>query len=121
MPFCTTICGYCDFYVQRIRRGGAEPLVDALLRELARYRTHPAWAVETIFVGGGTPTTLAPDALRRLLTGLRQTVEPGRDCEFSIEVNPATVSPRVAEVLAETGVTRVSIGAQSFQPRELVT
>lgn len=120
VPFCTTICGYCDFYVQRVQRGAADPLVDALLRELASYQTQRNLNLNTIFVGGGTPTTLAPDTLRRLLSSLRAAAGAEAGLEFSIEVNPATVSPRVAGVLAETGVTRVSIGAQSFHPQELV-
>lgn len=120
VPFCTTICGYCDFYVRRVQRGAADPLVDALLRELAGYQTHWKLDLKTIFVGGGTPTTLAPDTLRRLLSSLRAVAPADADLEFSIEVNPATVSPRVADVLAETGVTRVSIGAQSFDLRELL-
>lgn len=121
VPFCTRICGYCDFYVRPVERGAGEPLVAALLQELAYFRARHALQIETIFVGGGTPTTLPPELLLQLLKSLRSAAADTAALEFSIEANPATVSPRVAAMLAEAGVTRVSIGAQSFDAGELVT
>ena len=119
VPFCHTICGYCDFYSVVYDRKAIAPLVDALLTELELVRAHHDLAIETIFVGGGTPTTLPPQQLARLLTALRAAITSD-DPEFTVEANPATVSPEIARVLADGGVNRVSIGAQSFNASELV-
>lgn len=118
VPFCHTICGYCDFYSVVLDRAATGPLVDALLAELNRYRSEYPFELETVFVGGGTPTTLPDGDLRRLLAEIR-TVAAAREIEFTVEANPATVTDRTAELLAECGVNRVSIGAQSFDPAEL--
>lgn len=117
VPFCHTICGYCDFYSVVLDKRAAAPLVDALLAELDGVRSRRPVRPRTIFVGGGTPTTLPPADLRRLLAALRADAEP--DLEFTVEANPATVSDETAATLADAGVTRVSIGAQSFDPGEL--
>ena len=69
--------------------------------------------LETIFLGGGTPTFTAPAALERLLAGL-----PDAD-EVTVEANPETVTPELARLLSRNRVNRVSLGAQSFQPRLL--
>lgn len=117
VPFCQTICGYCDFYSQVLDRPAVDGLVNALIAELDAAERVERLAAETIFVGGGTPTTLPPAALGRLLGRLRASAAAG--VEFSVEANPATVTPEIAAVLVESGVTRVSIGAQSFDPSEL--
>ncbi len=95
------------------------PLVDALLRELDGYVAGQTLEVETIFVGGGTPTMLPPEELGRLLDRLRALARPGAELEFTVEANPATVTPEIAKVLVSAGVNRVSIGAQSFDVAEL--
>jgi oxygen-independent coproporphyrinogen-3 oxidase len=105
VPFCAHRCGYCDF----VTVTGREPLharyVDALRAELVRERPRP----RTIFVGGGTPSLLADELLARLLDAL-----PAAD-ELTVECNPETITPSKARVLVEGGVTRVSLGAQSFR------
>lgn len=119
VPFCRSRCGYCDFYSAVFEPQLAAPLVDALLTELARANAAQSLAVETVFVGGGTPTVLPPAQLSRLLRACTQLSARRRAAEFTVEANPATVAPSVAEVLVESGVNRVSIGAQSFHPAEL--
>jgi oxygen-independent coproporphyrinogen-3 oxidase len=119
VPFCRRRCGYCDFYSVELDEAAAGGLVDGLLIELGDYCQRQTLATETIFVGGGTPTTLPPGDLRRLLLRLRRLAGPRIDPEFTIEANPATVTPEIAEVLVSAGVNRVSIGAQSFAPTEL--
>ena len=89
--------------------------VDALLAELELERDLLAQQVETVFVGGGTPTFTEPAALARLLAGLPAAAET------TVEANPETVTPELAALLREHGVDRVSLGAQSFQPRLLAT
>jgi oxygen-independent coproporphyrinogen III oxidase len=113
LPFCAHRCGYCDFVtvVGREEQHGA--YVDALLAELGLERSVLAERVETVFLGGGTPTFTAPEELARLLDAL-----PESD-ELTVEANPETVTPALARLLAAGGVNRVSLGAQSFRPHLL--
>lgn len=117
VPFCHTICGYCDFYSEVLDNRAVAPLVDALLQELGVQAGIRPLALQTVFVGGGTPTTLPAADLRRLLGVIGSYLSPG--AEFTVESNPATVSEQIAAALVESGVNRVSIGAQSFNPGEL--
>jgi len=113
LPFCSHRCGYCDF-VTVVGRGGQHgAYVDALLCELDRAGGVLADPVETVFVGGGTPSFTEPEALRRLLAA----VPPA--AEVTVEANPETVTPALAALLRESGVTRVSLGAQTFTQRLL--
>ena len=113
VPFCAHRCGYCDFVTVVGRHGLHERYVDALLAELDLERALLAPRLETVFLGGGTPTFTDSTALRRLLEALPPAAE------LTVEANPETVTPELAQLLRASGVTRVSIGAQSFQPRLL--
>ena len=113
VPFCAQRCDYCDFVSLAGQRGRHADYVEALLAELELEGEVLAPELETVYLGGGTPTFLEPEALRRLLEGL-----PGAS-ELTVEANPETVSPALAGALAQAGVNRVSLGAQSFQPRLL--
>jgi oxygen-independent coproporphyrinogen III oxidase len=113
VPFCAHRCGYCDFVTLVGRRDGHEAYVDALLAELELQRALLAERVETVFLGGGTPTYTEPGALARLLEGLPHAKE------VTVEANPETVTPELAALLRRRGVSRVSLGAQSFQPHLL--
>ena len=115
LPFCAHRCGYCDFVTVTGKDGLHGAYVDALLRELELERGTLAPRVETVFLGGGTPTLTAPAELARLLASL-----PPAD-EVTVEANPETVTPELAALLREGGVTRVSLGAQSFRPHLLAT
>jgi putative oxygen-independent coproporphyrinogen III oxidase len=113
LPFCVHRCGYCDFVTLVGRDGEHGRYVDALLAELELERELLAAPLATVFLGGGTPTFTRTDALARLLRVLPAARE------VTVEANPETVTPELATLLRETGVTRVSLGAQSFQPRLL--
>jgi putative oxygen-independent coproporphyrinogen III oxidase len=113
VPFCAHRCGYCDFVTVLGRHGEHDRYVDALLAELELERALLADRLETVFLGGGTPTFTEPAAFRRLLLGL-----PDAD-EVTVEANPETITPSVARLLREASVTRVSLGAQTFQPNLL--
>jgi putative oxygen-independent coproporphyrinogen III oxidase len=115
LPFCAHRCGYCDFVTVVGRRGQHGAYVDALLAELALARASGELAeqVETVFLGGGTPTFTEPGALARLLAALP------RAEEVTVEANPETVTPELAELLLAGGANRVSLGAQSFRPHLL--
>jgi oxygen-independent coproporphyrinogen-3 oxidase len=113
LPFCAHRCGYCDFVTVVGRQGQHAAYVDALLAELGLEREVLAHDVETVFLGGGTPTFIEPRELGRLLAAL-----PAAE-EVTVEANPETVTAEMAALLRANGVTRVSVGAQSFQPRLL--
>jgi oxygen-independent coproporphyrinogen III oxidase len=113
LPFCSHRCGYCDFVTVVGRRGDHGRYVDALLAELELERGALAPTLDTVFLGGGTPTFTEPKPLRRLLRGLPPAPE------VTVEANPETVTPELAALLREEGVTRISLGAQSFQPELL--
>jgi oxygen-independent coproporphyrinogen-3 oxidase len=108
LPFCAHRCGYCDFVTVTGHADAHGAYVEALLRELEQQRPLLAPQVETIFIGGGTPTLTAPTALERLLAAL-----PDAE-EVTIEANPETVTPELAALLARNRVNRVSLGAQTF-------
>jgi oxygen-independent coproporphyrinogen-3 oxidase len=109
VPFCAHRCGYCDFVTVTGREAERARYVDALAAEVQRADVAP----ETIFVGGGTPSILADPDLARLLAALPSAAE------VTVECNPETVTTAKARVLVEGGVTRVSLGAQSFRPHLL--
>jgi oxygen-independent coproporphyrinogen III oxidase len=113
LPFCSSRCGYCDFVTVVGRRGQHDAYVDALLTELELERELLAPELETVFVGGGTPTFTEPRALERLLEAL-----PCAE-EVTVEANPETVTPELAALLRRCGVDRVSLGAQTFRPELL--
>jgi oxygen-independent coproporphyrinogen-3 oxidase len=127
VPFCRRRCAYCDFAIAVRARIPAREYVAAVARELALVGAAlPADAtgeLETIYLGGGTPSLLPPDAIHRLLDALRGTFRPppaaGRDPEITLEANPDDVTPAAARAWRRAGVNRVSLGAQSFDDRAL--
>ena len=114
IPFCSHKCGYCDF----ASLAGVDHLADrylsALEREIEAALVEPQ-EVDTIFVGGGTPTRLDAPSLARLTTLIRRWLILAPGGEWTVEANPGTLDTAKADVLAEAGVDRVSLGAQSFQ------
>jgi oxygen-independent coproporphyrinogen III oxidase len=113
LPFCAHRCGYCDFVTVVGRRGRHAAYVDALLSELELERGLLAPELETVFLGGGTPTFTESRELERLLLALPPAVE------VTVEANPETVTPELTALLRRCGVDRISLGVQSFQPRLL--
>ncbi|MDB5313434.1 MAG: hemN 1 [Gemmataceae bacterium] len=119
VPFCAHHCGYCDFAVTAGRDHLIELYLDALAVELAAGGCPRP--VESLFIGGGTPTYLSPDQLRRLLNTIRTWLPLPAPAgasppEYSIESTPDSLTDEKAAVLAAFGVNRVSIGVQSFRP-----
>jgi oxygen-independent coproporphyrinogen III oxidase len=108
LPFCAHKCGYCDFVTVVGRNGQHGGYVDAVLRELDLERGLLAAELDTIFIGGGTPTFTDAPALERLLAALPDA------SEVTVEANPETLTPELANLLSRNRVNRVSIGAQTF-------
>ena len=122
VPFCSSRCHYCDFVTYTGMEGLRRPYAAALLAEadLAVAALGPAPpTVTSVFVGGGTPTLLPTGDLARVLDRLRALLPHAPGAEVTVEANPETVDRAVADGLAAAGVTRVSMGAQSFDDRVL--
>jgi len=126
VPFCRHRCGYCDFTLV----AGRDDLVDryfaALGRELERIRRAAASEhesacldLDTLYLGGGTPSHLGPDGLRRLFALLRDRLRPTSDAEVSLEANPLDVTAEFVAAARDCGVTRVSLGGQSLDAATL--
>lgn len=121
VPFCFHKCHYCDFYSIVDEQDRQEAFVESLIRELLAAAPRFTAPLETIFIGGGTPTLLKPALLAHLLHEIIAAVPLESGHEFTIEANPETVTEELAASLASGGVNRVSIGCQSFNPVHLKT
>jgi oxygen-independent coproporphyrinogen-3 oxidase len=114
VPFCSRRCSYCDFAIAVRRVVPVDEYLTAVGRELALRFDHIGNEIETLYLGGGTPSRLGPDGLGRLvqLVASRFALTPG--AEVTIEANPEDVTPDDARRWRDSGITRVSLGAQSF-------
>ena len=121
IPYCLHKCGYCDFNSHKINIEEMESYGTALLREMEHYSQGPAGEkqIATIFLGGGTPTTLAVQWLEEILQNIRNHFRVSEDCEITFEANPATVSLEPLQRMQTAGYNRISIGVQSFHEPEL--
>ncbi len=116
IPFCAHKCGYCDFASVAGFDHLADRYLDALEREIVlRLDREPA-EVDTIFIGGGTPTRLEPAQIERLLALVSRWFPLSEGGEWTVEANPGTLDEAKVDALVSGGVNRVSLGAQSFQP-----
>lgn len=120
IPFCTRKCNYCSFNSYSGRETLQERYVDALCVEMARLRPgRDTGRLETVFLGGGTPTLLSHGQLSKLFRSLVFHFQLADDVELSIESNPGTVDIEKLHRLKELGVNRLSFGVQSFNDGEL--
>jgi oxygen-independent coproporphyrinogen-3 oxidase len=115
IPFCEAKCRYCGFYSEPIKNHAPQRLVSAIIRELGQYDHIEAF--QTVYIGGGSPSCLPAEQLLRLIREI--TSHWPKPEEFTIEVNPGQVNKSILSRLRTAGVTRISIGAQSFNSDEL--
>ena len=114
IPFCARKCPYCDFYSVE-QSALIDDYLCALLNQMRDYAPScRAYRLDTLFVGGGTPSLLSPRQWDRLLRGVEQNFRLSRDMEVTVEVNPDSTSQKQLSHLHRLGVNRLSIGAQSF-------
>jgi len=114
LPFCAKRCDYCDFYSTVDKLDLASAYVDAVLQEFREFK-ELLGVLKTVYLGGGTPTLLGAELLGRLLAAVRLQLWEG--AEVTVEANPSTVTPALAEFLRGAGVNRISLGVQSFNRR----
>lgn len=128
IPFCLRKCPYCDFnsYAAAATNVSEQEYTDAVCGELRTYARLDGWAgrtVETVFIGGGTPSLYAPSSIERILATIFSVFPPGDTVEVTLEANPGTIEEELgAEKLSgyrRVGVNRISMGAQSFDEAKL--
>lgn len=120
LPFCQSKCAYCDFPSFAGREGDREAYARAVCGEITRRAliTGPL-PVDTVYLGGGTPSVMAPGQIRDILSTLRRAYQLLPEAEISCEANPGTLTPAFLDALLEGGANRLSLGAQSAHPAEL--
>ncbi len=118
VPFCARRCSYCDFAIAVRRDVPSRRFVETVLQEWRGWQPHPAWdeapEVRTVYFGGGTPSRLEPEGIRRMLDGIRAARAMAAGAEVTLEANPDDVTPAAADAWRRAGVNRISLGAQSF-------
>lgn len=121
LPWCVRKCPYCDFNSHALRGSlPAEDYVNALLADAELESGHTQGrTIQTVFFGGGTPSLFPPEAIARLLEGLRRYLPLAVDCEITLEANPGTVDQARFKDFRAAGVNRLSIGVQSFNAESL--
>ncbi len=122
IPYCISKCPYCDFNSHVVAAIPESDYTEALLRELEFYGASNDWrgrTVQSVFFGGGTPSTFKPASIGKLLAWIAATFPIDVDCEITMEANPGTVDAANFAGYRDAGVNRISVGVQSFQPRLL--
>ena len=124
VPWCRHVCPYCDFNVYASAEPPETPYVDALIAELRTYTTDPAWRgrpAATVYLGGGTPSLLAPETVGRFVDAVAGSCGLVRDAEVTLEANPGTLTRDRLAGYRAAGVNRLSLGAQTFAASRLRT
>ncbi|HVL91105.1 MAG TPA: radical SAM family heme chaperone HemW [Actinomycetota bacterium] len=119
VPYCLSVCPYCDFNVYVGSAADADAYLDAVLIEADTRRFELRGEAGTVFLGGGTPSLISPPALRRFLDSLRSILPVSPGAEITLEANPETVTVSSLEGYRTAGVNRLSLGVQSFAPHVL--
>lgn len=119
IPFCIKKCEYCDFLSGPATRTRQEDYIYALLQEMKAVSGEEKRWVDTIFIGGGTPSVPDCDVMEKLLKGMRESFNISSDAEITIEANPGTLTPEKLRLYREYGINRISIGLQSPKDKEL--
>lgn len=115
IPFCNQICPYCDFCKRVSQSSYQTQYIDALLAEM-KIKKLDQYAFDTVYIGGGTPSSLSLENLDRLFLGIEKSIPLSHCQEVTIEVNPEDITEELASLLARHHISRVSIGIQTFVP-----
>ena len=115
IPFCQTKCRYCAFYSEPIKNHNAKQLISALIKEINQYQLTET--INTIYIGGGSPTSIPQNLLTELIDHIKKKCPDPE--EFTVEVNPGRITKNTFQKLRDAGLSRISIGVQSFNQHEL--
>lgn len=125
IPFCRTKCSYCNFASDVFSKSAYENYVTRILEDIANsHQLAPHLgctfedAVDSIYLGGGTPSILDPQQLLRIFSAARDQFDVASDAEITVECAPGTLSPTLIDTLLQCGVNRISLGVQSFVDQE---
>lgn len=121
IPFCVKRCHFCAFYLVLHEEHRVEEFLQAIEREIALYASQPGIrerTVSTVYVGGGTPTVLRPEQLSFIFSCITSRFSLSKQCEVTVEATPESLTEKYADFLQQAGVTRLSIGIQSFDQQE---
>ncbi|MGH7183199.1 MAG: radical SAM family heme chaperone HemW, partial [Nitrospiraceae bacterium] len=122
IPFCRQRCDFCPFYLEIHRDGHAEAFVRSLIQEIrlsAQESVAAGRTIQSVYLGGGTPTAIATTHLLAILSEIRAHFTLASDCELTVEAHPSTISGQDLAQLRQAGVTRMSFGAESMEDSDL--
>ncbi len=120
IPFCERKCLYCDFLSAAADTNTKNSYVDALIKEIASYKEWGRdYFVQTMFIGGGTPTSLDKESIARIMDEVRNTFCINDEAEITIEMNPGTIDREKLLAIKQSGINRISMGLQSADNKEL--
>lgn len=119
VPFCDHICIYCDFYKMIAKEKSIEKYFDYLLKELEKKKEYMK-EIKTIYIGGGTPSCVKTEILRKLFIKLSKLINLNSVIEFTMECNPKDVNDELISLFKEFNVNRISLGAQSLDDNKLM-
>jgi oxygen-independent coproporphyrinogen-3 oxidase len=122
IPFCRQRCDFCAFYLEIYHESRAETFVRSLMHEIglsAQQHMATGRSIQSVYFGGGTPTTLAAAQLTAILSEVRKHFTLTSDCEITVEAHPSTISEQDLVQLYQSGVTRMSFGAESMEDGDL--
>jgi putative oxygen-independent coproporphyrinogen III oxidase len=120
IPFCKSKCSYCNFFSVASRRN-LIPVVQALLKEISMRKEYlDGEIIETIYFGGGTPSSVHPDSIRQMLREISKYYPVDPDAEITLEANPDDLDAEILKQWISDGINRISIGVQSFHPSDLL-
>lgn len=121
VPFCIKRCHFCAFYLVLHEEQRVKQFLQAIEQEIALYGDQPGMkerTVATVYVGGGTPTVLRPEQLALIFSNIRSKFSLSKNCEITVEATPESLTDKYVDSLQQAGVTRLSIGIQSFAQQE---
>ena len=119
IPFCKKKCRYCAFTSFEEYKNQEKKYVDLLLKEAEYRKNEFSEDVESVFIGGGTPSLLTPETMLYLVNSLFEILSVGKPAEFTVESNPGTVTDQWLSASVNAGMNRLSLGMQAFQPELL--
>ncbi|TMQ28263.1 MAG: radical SAM family heme chaperone HemW [Nitrospirae bacterium] len=122
IPFCRQRCDFCAFYLEIHREGRAQAFVQSLIQEIelsAQQHVAVGRPIQSVYIGGGTPTVLATTQLIAILSGIRTHLALASDCEITVEAHPSMASEQDLVQLLQAGITRMSFGAESMEDGDL--